>query len=271
VVWSIQAVAKNQILTKNMNDTNAATPPRPQRFTARFEDKIIFNEKYVEYSFELIEPSRMSFIAGQYISVKVSDDGQRRPYSITSSPSVDHGFALLLDLAPAGVGSKYFESLKFGDTVDFVGPMGVFFVNQQASQPIQENSPTQETSLALVATGSGIAPMRSIILDQLHNRQDHRPITLYWGMRYVQELFWVDEFEEIVESYPNFAFHPVISKAIEAWPLCRGRVTDCLSIHQIDVTGGYYLCGSSDMVRDLGSVLLHKNVPAQRIYYEKFF
>lgn len=238
------------------------TDPRPQRVLARFEEKIAFNEKFVEYHFECVEPHRLAFAAGQYASIKVNEQGQRRPYSFCSSPSIDHGFHLLLDLSPNGIGSKYMESLKLGDQIEMIAPMGVFTV---------EDHMVAGAPLVFVATGAGITPLYSMILDQLQNKKYAQPITLYWGMRYVQELFWLDQLEELTRSFANFSFHPVISKAIEPWPLCRGRVTDCLSIHDIPVAAHYYLCGSTQMITDVGGLLIQRGVHKDAIHYEKFF
>lgn len=246
-----------------MNDTSPPTVLKPQRCLARFEDKISFNEKFVEYHFECIEPFRLPFLAGQYVSIKVSPEGLRRSYSMCSSPAIDHGFHLLLDLSPAGVGSKYMESLKFGDQIEMIAPMGVFVVDHQ-KVPV-------DAPMVFIATGAGITPLYSMILDELQNRQSTRPMVLYWGMRYVQELFWLDELRQLAVTFPNFQFHPVISKAIEQWPLCRGRVTDCLLVHEIPVNGSYFLCGSQQMIADVGALLVQRGVTKEQIFYEKFF
>jgi ferredoxin-NADP reductase len=206
-------------------------------------------------------------MAGQYISIKVSPEGHRRSYSLCHNPSIDHGFELLIDFAPDGVGSRYLRSLAFGDTIDLLGPLGRFTVSEAAT----------ETELVFIATGSGVAPYRSMILDLLQNKQDQRKITLLWGMRHAAELFWQDEFQQLVRSFPQFTFHPVISQAPAEWHLCRGRVTDCLIGHtftwlqppQLAQTG-FYFCGNAAMIATTAQLLLDKGVPAGHIHTEKF-
>jgi NAD(P)H-flavin reductase len=233
----------------------------PQQFTAVFEEKIIYNDKYVEYHFELQQPHRMEFAAGQYVSMKVSERGDRRSYSICSSPLVQHGFELLLDVSPHGIGTQYIENLNFGDQVEVLAPLGGFVIQQQL----------QEEEFVFVATGSGIAPFRSMLLDLLQGQHDTRPITLYWGLRHAQHLFWQNDFLDLAQAFPNFKFHPVISQAVDEWPLCRGRVTDCLSIHELPKQAGYYLCGNAAMITEVNTLLQQKGVLEQNIHYEKFY
>ena len=84
-------------------------------------------------------------------------------------------------------------------------------------------------------------------------------------------MFWQDEFSELAESFPNFHFHPVISKATDQWPLCRGRVTNCLTLHQQPAEAGYYLCGNQSMIEEVTTMLAQKGVPPTRVHHEKFF
>lgn len=233
----------------------------PQRFTARLEDRIVHNDKFVQYTFELVSPHLIQFAAGQYVSMKVSERGERRSYSICSPPGVQHSFELLVDISPQGIGSLYIESLKLGDEVDVLAPMGVFTL---ASSGVEQ-------SLAFVATGSGITPFRSMILHLLQEQLDTRPITLYWGLRYAQDLFWQNDFQDLAEAFPNFKFHPVLSKAADEWPLCRGRVTDCLAVHGVPPNTGFYICGNEHMVKDTIQLLQQGGVSETFIHHEKFY
>lgn len=233
---------------------------KPQQLKARLEDKIIHNEKFIQYFFELSEPHRMEFDAGQYVSIKVSEKGVRRSYSLCSTPAIDHGFELLLDLAPQGVGCSYLESLQFGDEMEVLGPLGMF--------TLVDN---QEPELFFIATGSGIAPMRSMILDLLQTKRDTRPITLYWGLRHETDLFWQDEFMELTQSFPNFKHSIILSKPTESWPLNKGRVTDLLTALEKPAGAGYYLCGNGAMVKDAIVILQGAGVAEKNIHHELFY
>lgn len=233
----------------------------PQQYTAKLSDKVIFNPKFEHYTFELVQPNKLSFTAGQYVSFAVSGQGHRRSWSICSSPENDHGFEILIDPAPMGIGTQFLQDLQLGGEVKLLAPLGQFVIDESGT----------EQSLAFVATGVGVTPFRAMILDLLQLKKDTREMTLYWGLRHIEDLIWQDEFQELAENFKNFHFHPVMSQASQEWPLCRGRVTDCLSIHELPVNAGYYLCGSDQMIQDVKNSLLSKNVPAEHIHREKFY
>ncbi len=232
----------------------------PQQYVAKLSDKEVLNEKFIHLYFELVSPSRMEFQAGQYVSIAMPEGGLRRSYSICSSPVKDHGFELLVDISPDGIGSRYLSGLEFGQEISFLGPLGMFLVPQGNA----------EEALVFVGTGSGMAPFRSMIFDQLQEKKDTRPMILHWGLRYEEDLFWENDFVELSETFPNFTFHPVLSKAGDQWPLCRGRVTDCLDVHQLLPNAGYYLCGNAGMLQDTKALLERKEISTDRVHQEKF-
>lgn len=237
-----------------------------QRYTAKVSDVQPLGDTFVYLSCELVEPHRISFEAGQYILLDVPGTEQKKSYSITSDPSLEHKIELLVNISPKGLGSSYLGQLKPGDGISFMAPAGKFTVAQPDSEIGKD-----EKTLTFVATGSGITPLRSMILDQLNNKKDTRKMILYWGLRTENNMFWEDDFLQLSESYPNFTFHPVLSQAGPEWPFCRGRVTSCLSLHPMLESSGYYLCGSHAMIEDVSALLLNKGIEKQHIHKEEFF
>ena len=154
-------------------------------YIARLEDKIILNDKFTLFEFELDDPHQFKFAAGQSVSVQVSGEGERRAYSVASTPEYDYKLELILDITPQGKGTTYFNNLQFGDKINFLGPQGNFVFQNK----------TEEKAINFIATGSGIAPFRSLIWDLLKIQQEKRPITLYWGMRHEDDLFLLDEWQ----------------------------------------------------------------------------
>jgi len=238
------------------------TPPltSPQQFKAVLQEKQVFNPKFTLFRFELTQPHRLVFAAGQYVSIKINDLGERRPYSICSNPTTDHAFELLVDTSIGGKGCQFLQNLQLGQEIELLAPLGRFIV-----EPIKPTNP-----LIFVATGSGIAPLRAMILDQLNTQQNSQVITLHWGLHEINHLIWQDEFQGLSRSYPNFSFHPVLSVSPPAWNLCRGRVTDCLEFHPLVETADYYLCGAKEMIADVSKILITRGVSETKIHYEKF-
>jgi len=240
------------------------------KFTAHFEDVITYNDRFSKFSFELIEPHQLDFLAGQYLSLQVSDKGETRAYSICSSPAINHGFELLIDYTPNGVGVNFFKQLSRSQAksqiIQGLGPLGRFTIAQQTGQP--END---EQALVLVATGCGVASYMSMLSDLLQVKTDQRPITLYWGMRKAEELFWLEEFNLFADTYPNFHFYPILSQPTPEWTLSRGHIGDLLVAHEFAPQTGFYLCGRRSMVMENKQLLIDRGILPQFIHHEHYF
>lgn len=233
----------------------------PANFLARFVDRVEHNDKYTQFFFEFVEPHDMPFLAGQYISVKVNPEGERRSYSISSRPDITHGVELLVDMTPDGAGTQFFRGLVPGSEIEVFGPLGEFVV--------ADNS--DETEIIFVASGSGVAPFRAMIHDLLQIKNDQRKITLYWGLRTAQELFWQDDFLDLSKNYQNFHFTPILSEPPDEWTLSRGRVTDILEAKELAPGMAFYLCGGEEMVSDATQILLGKDISFDFVHQEKYY
>lgn len=232
------------------------------KYKSQLAERQELGQGYLFLKFELVDPHRIDFKAGQYLMVDCPLIPQKRQYSIVSAPRLDHGVELLVEVIPNGVVSNYLAALKTGDTLDFYAPAGEFVVSEEV-----RNS---DVPLVFIGTGSGLAPLRSQILDLLRSQETKRPIKLHWGMRHAQDLFWLDYWEELAANYPNFTYDIVLSQPPEGWQLCRGHVTDCLSLHALPEGAHYYICGSQKMTVDVLKVLSERGVDQSHLHHEKF-
>lgn len=212
--------------------------------------------------FELEFKNVFNFKAGQYISVKVSDKGEMRAYSIATVPG-GKKIGLLVDVSPGGVGSSFFLNTKVGETIEALGPLGRFVVEKTSRfRPVE--------GLLFVATGSGIVPVKPMIEDLLKNKKYKGKVKLFWGLRFEEDVFWREEFKKIEERHLNFKLHMVLSKPNKHWVGGKGRVTDLLdemeSLHNWHV----YLCGGTKMVNNFRESLSEKNVQNKDVYFEKY-
>lgn len=244
---------------------------KPQKYTARVSDKyfVTDNGKFLYLKFELILPDRINYFAGQYVSVKINDAGERRCYSIASTPDDNHGFHLLVEIVGEGKGSEFFKKITIGQTIEVLAPMGKFVINTPLNQNTIE---PLGNKLLFVATGSGIVPIYAMINDLLINKDEKRQMRLHWGMRSEDNLFWVDNLGRLSEAHPNFVFDIVLSRPSTEWDLCTGHVQDCLSR---DFAKGMesweaYVCGKPELVMDISSKLVELGMPKTNIYHEKF-
>lgn len=203
---------------------------------------------------------RMDFVAGQYVSVLVDDSGMRRAYSVASLPDADT-IELLVDVAPMGLGSKFFLKSEVGQEIDILGPLGRFVVsnpNEVGQMPI-----------LFVTTGSGIAPEKSMIESLLASGYKGR-LLLVWGMRYEEDLFWQDRFEIMEKEHVNFGYRLVLSQPSDDWGGERGHVGDVLGQLEMAQWAGAYLCGNQKMIEEVREQLVSAGMPSEKIYWERF-
>lgn len=215
-----------------------------------------------ELHFRLREPKEIQFKAGQFISFDITPpDGPRliiRPYSIASAPYESDRVTILFNRVPGGRGSTYLFSLREGDTIAFEGPQGAFQLRDRTRD------------MLFVATGTGIAPIRSMLLDL--TRGGYTGVArLFWGLRTQRDLYYQQEFEMLTARYPNVSFTIALSRPDPGWDGYTGRVTGLVeervtSVKNLDV----YLCGNHAMIRDVTEIVRRKGLcPIYReIYYD---
>jgi len=241
-------------------------PSKPQKYITRVSDKYFVsdNEKFLYVKFELIIPDRISYKAGQYVSVLINESGERRSYSIASTSSDEHGFHLIVEINEAGKGSAFFKNIQIGQEVEVMAPLGQFIVSEKVEGKSEK--------LLFVATGSGIVPIWSMINDLLINKGETRAMRLHWGMRKEEDLFFVDDLNQLAEEHPNFVFDIVLSKPSEDWDLCSGHVQDCLRRDFVTGLEGWeaYVCGKPEVVADIVDTLTELKISPTDIYHEKF-
>jgi NAD(P)H-flavin reductase len=233
-----------------------------ETYAARCTANVRITPRVHEARIELIEPSAFHFKAGQFITVPVAE-GVLRSYSIASAPEDPSWLKVAVDIQPGGPGSQFFANLAPGQELKFQGPYGAFVVRDDA-QP----------HLLFVGTGTGIAPLRSMILDLENRGLGGRPMTLFFGVRYEDDLMYHEEFLAMAAKHPGtFTYHPTLSKPEgSAWPGETGRVTQTLPRLLPDVSGmTAYLCGSKEMLKDVTEILLGLGMDKRQIKKEQFW
>lgn len=238
-----------------------------QKYRAKLSDKYYLsdNNRFLYAKFELIEPNRFEFDAGQYVSLKINEKGERRSYSIASTPDETHGFHLLIEMIGEGKGSNFLSNLELGQEVEVLAPLGRFVV-----EPKTDLLPTKRL---FVATGSGIVPIWSMINDLLINKHEITPIRLHWGMKNEESIFFEDNLERLAEAHPNFVYDIVLSQPSTGWELCQGHVQDCLKrdfeSRELEKWEGY-VCGNQEVVIDICKYLESAGMHKDKIHHEKF-
>ncbi|HJV51339.1 MAG TPA: phenol 2-monooxygenase domain-containing protein [Noviherbaspirillum sp.] len=206
----------------------------------------------------------LAFQAGQYINLQIPGESMSRAFSLANAPSQSGEVELNIRLVPGGKATTWIhESLREGDQLTLSGPYGRFFVRKSANVPS-----------IFLAGGSGLSSPRSMILDLLEEGSA-QPITLVYGARTRDELYYHDEFVALAEKHPNFSYVPALSNEPQdsGWTGFRGFVHDAAKQHFDNDFRGHkaYLCGPPVMIDACITTLMQGRLFERDIYTEKFF
>ena len=214
----------------------------------------------------LTDDEGISFKPGQYVQLKVpkyemTQEAEYRAYSVASSAEESRDLELLITKVAEGAVSTYVHDfLKEGEELTINGPYGDFYLHES------------EKDILLIATGSGLAPLLSIIR-QIEEEKIDRKTTLFFGARKVKDLLYYDELKAFDEKLPNFTFIPTLSRSTEEeqWQGEKGRVTNLIEKFIPDnADKEVYICGAPAMIHSCEGLLKNKGIPEENIFYEEF-
>ncbi len=210
----------------------------------------------LELKFEVL--SEFEYKPGQFINIKI-DDGAGFPcFRAYSISGFENGIMeLCVKIIENGRGSTFIKGLKEGDEILFIGPTGKFTF-------------AGEEKAVFIATGSGIAPIKAIISEQI--KDENKKSTLLFGLRFEEDIYYREFFEELSAKSPNFNFILTLSKPKESWNGQKGRVTEHLNETQIPhfKENAFYICGNPEMVQESEKILLEKGISIEKIHTEKY-
>ncbi len=211
----------------------------------------------------------LKFWAGQYVDITVTTEkGEEitRSFSMANSPGEAQKLSFIIKKYPDGRFSNELDAggIKKGATVKICGPYGMCFRREEREGPV-----------VLVGAGSGMSPVWSILNDQLASGEN-RPILFFYGARTQDDLFKLDEIDDLTKAYPSVEFIPVLSHANgdDSWTGERGFVHESVDrrLREMDVDGegDVYACGPPPMIDALTPVLFMNDFDADRVFYDKF-
>lgn len=182
---------------------------------------------------------RLQFMAGQYLDILMKD-GKRRSYSMGNPPHDDEHIELHVRNMPNGAFTEFvFNKMKEKDILRFEGPLGTFFLREDSDKPI-----------IFVASGTGFAPIKSI-LEHIFHSGTSRQMLLYWGGRRPADIYMGELAGNWQRDHDNFTFIPVVSDALpeDNWKGRTGLVHRAV-MEDFPEMSGYqvYACGAPVMV-----------------------
>jgi ferredoxin-NADP reductase len=238
----------------------AAGAPRNKGFVEALVTAVVDQAPDIR-TFRFARPDGFSFVAGQFLTVRVNVEGRdhARCYSLSSGPqTADH---LEISVKRQGlVSSALHASLQPGSRLWVKAPAGAFVY------PANENRP-----LLLIAGGIGITPLLSMLRHAV-TADPVRRVTLLYSAQTASGLAFRDEIADIARANPQVRVVLAVTRGAAGVDIYPGRIDDAL-IHAMvaDVAESIaLLCGPQPMIDGLRGVLAACGVPASRMRSEVF-
>ena len=238
-----------------------------KEFKARVERIEDLTPRIKGLQFTLVSPEEgLTFKPGQYVQLEVprfalTKGPEFRAFSISSSQEDPHRLELIITRAPEGVVSIYVHDyLKLGEELTVRGPYGDFCLCES------------DRDIFLIATGSGLAPVKSI-LHQIEREQIARKTRLFFGGRKPEDLYYFDDLKALEKKLPDFQYIPVLSRVgdDDSWNGERGRVTDLIDKYvEPQTRAEAYICGAPPVVESCIELLTEKGISSEYIFFDKF-
>lgn len=238
-----------------------------KQFRVRVERLRDLTPEIKELRLEILAPEEgIRFKPGQYVQLeipryKLTKGPEFRAYSI-ASPAYEPGHITLVitRVADGAVSTYVHKYMREGEELSVIGPYGDFYLRES------------DRDILMIATGSGLAPMISILY-QMAQEGIRRNTTLLFGEKARADLFYMGRLQELETRLADFTFSPTLSRAVDdpQWTGGKGRVTGLIEARipqgaMVDV----YICGSPTMVESCIALLRQKGIPETRIFYDKF-
>jgi Na+-transporting NADH:ubiquinone oxidoreductase subunit F len=199
-----------------------------------------------------------------------------RAYSIANRPEDTEAGRVVLNIrlalpppgvpeAPPGVVSSWLFSVQPGDAMSVAGPFGTFRVQDTGREAV------------FLGGGVGMAPLRAMIFETLDRRKSGRKVSFWYGARSREDLFYVEEFDDLAARHPNFEWTVALSdpEPEDDWQGARGFIHRVvweryLRDHPNPQDCEFYLCGPPMMIAAVLRMLDDLGVEPDRIFNDDF-
>jgi cytochrome-b5 reductase len=228
--WFMSGTPAGQKVENSAKDAAGAaglTPPRPALtggdqgwVSLKLSDVELVNHNTKRLRFELPEPDMVSGLSvASAILTKYKGPNDEKPTMRPYTPVSDEGdrghMDLLVKVYPNGPMSTHLHNMAPGQRLDIKGPLPKY--------PWAEN---KHDHIALIAGGTGVAPMYQLCRAIFNNPNDKTKVTLVFGNVTEQDILLKHEFEHLENTYPQrFRAFYVLDKAPKGWVGGSGYIT----------------------------------------------
>lgn len=245
-----------------LNSTNSTFEEIHQRENASIIDntkyrKVVIdklvkeNDTAVSIYFKPSDKEFYNYKAGQYLTIKVKVDGKtyHRCFSLSSSPNIDDFLRITVKLK-GEVSNYFYTTAKIGDAIESLLPVGDFTFTP---------NPTIEKQYVMVAGGSGITPLYSMI-NQVLKFEPASNVTLLYANTNEENIIFKKELNQLLDQYPNFKYKNFISG--------NNRISK--NDFNNDSNTCYYICGPNSLKVGVMQYLKELKISKANINVEHF-
>ena len=200
--------------------------------------------------------------AGQHLDVRLTaEDGYRaeRSYSIASAPG--ERLAITVERLDDGEVSPYLtEDLRAGDKLELRGPIGGYFVWE----------PGDGGPLMLLAGGSGVVPLRSILRHRRRSGSDV-PARLLYSARTLPDVIYRGELDQGHDE--TQVIYTLTRSQPPGWNGHTGRIDQALltqAAWAAETNPLAFICGPTSFVETASAGLVCLGYPPERVKTERF-
>lgn len=205
-------------------------------------------------------PGSFDFRPGQFFTLVADIEGRpvRRAYSASSAPGASRLEVTVKHIDGGRFSAHVHRGLRAGDRLAVRGPSGSFHTEPQPPDEI-----------VLVAAGSGVTPMMSMIRTRLADRPGRDRIALLYSSRSTEEIIFADELTRLAKDHPDrLSVTHVVTRRdgrLDADGI-RRWITDLVPARDAH----YYTCGPEPLMDAVQDVLAGLGVPAELMHQERF-
>jgi ferredoxin-NADP reductase len=212
--------------------------------------------------FQIPKERQLRAKPGQFLTFQWTIDGRRVTRSYTISSSVHENYVEITSKRMENGWVSVFlnERAKPGLAVEASGPYGRFYFDE-----------TLHKSIVLVAAGSGITPMISM-LRYIDNLELATPVRLLYCVRTSADIIFENELVRLSRSVPNFKYEVCLSRPDPTWKGRSGRLTQefvTRNVTDLD-SPTFFLCGPKGFMDNARQILSTLDVNQDRILQESF-
>jgi ferredoxin-NADP reductase len=199
---------------------------------------------------------------GQFITFHFLIDGKKavRSYSICSSTARTGYIEITPKRVENGIVSTYLnDRAQVGLTVEAQGPFGQFYFDEMVDRKI-----------TLIAAGSGITPMISI-LRYISDRNLNTDVTLIYSARTGKDIIFEKELQRLKERLDNFRYAVTLTNPDADWRGPAGHInSSLLQANVTDLNTTFFICGPQSFMTSIRETLLSLGADESRIKQESF-